>query len=77
MLLEYEGRRYEILEASSIGYGMGVEAWDRTSEPQEEVLFAFQFDVDGRIEFSCYRENIPFHLLEAFVHEVQRRLSAK
>jgi len=56
---------------------MGVELWDRTGEPNEEVLFAFQFDTDGRIEFSCYRENIPFRLVDIFVQEVLRRLIIK
>ena len=74
VLLEHDERKYEILTAGSIGYGMGVELWDRTEEPIEEVLLAFQFDADKRIEFSCYREKIPFRLVDIFVQEVRRRL---
>ncbi len=74
MLLEYDTRQYEIVTASSIGDGIGVELRDIGEETGQDVLFAFQFDVDGRIEFSCYRENIPFPLLEIFVREVRLRL---
>jgi hypothetical protein len=77
VLLESEGRRYETIRASSIGYGMGVELWDITEGKQEQVLFAFQFDTDGRVEFSCYREGIPFRLVEVFVHEVRNILGPK
>jgi len=76
VLLEHDQRKYEILTESSM-YGMAVELWDRTGEPIEEVLIAFQFDTDGRIEFSCYRENIPFRLVDIFVQEVRWRLIIK
>lgn len=74
MLLQYDGRKYEILLASSIGYGMGVELWDVTQQPDQQVLLAFQFDGDDRVEFDCFMESVPFELVEIFVKVVREWL---
>ena len=38
------------------------------------ILNVYQADVDGSLSFSCYKENVPFELVELFMSEVRRRL---
>jgi hypothetical protein len=52
--------------------GMYLELWERKSDVV--VLEAFYSDVDGSMEFTHYREDVPAEVQSWFEQEARRRL---
>ena len=73
MLIELGNRTYEIIRASN-AVGMSLELRDITSEPTEELLFAFYSDEGDSFTFTAYKEDLPLSLVERFVVEARKRL---
>lgn len=75
MRVEYAGRQYAMILGSDVIHdGMFLEMNDVTVEPEETILFAFWSDADGSLTFSAYKEQLPFELVELFMHEARTRL---
>ena len=83
MLLEFGGQKYEVVLGSDVvNDGMYVELREYIPSQSQfidtsswkVILFAFKSEVDEDVSFSCYKEDVPFQLVEIFVSEVKKRL---
>ena len=78
MLLVDNNHKYEILFGSDvINDGVYLEMNEIAEEIPSHtatVLFAFFSETDGRFTFHCFRQELPFSLVETFVQEARRRL---
>lgn len=83
MLVEYGGQQYQVARGSDVVRdGMFVELHEYIPSQSQlidtsywkAILYVFQSDVDGSVTFSCYREDVPFGLVEIFITEARRYL---
>ena len=73
---ELDGHRYQtVLGSDVINDGMYLELRELAGGDDEEVLLcAYWSDTDGRFAFHCYRQELPFVLVETFIQEARQRL---
>ncbi len=83
MLIEYGGKKYDIVRGTdTVNDGMFMELSEyMPSQSQyidtsswKVILHAFKSDVDGSVAFSCYKDEVPFQMVEIFIGEVRKRL---
>ena len=71
MLKEYNGKKYEILFGSDVLRDcVYLELSDRSQEPFEVLAEIIHYDEIGKVVFSCYKEEIPFPLIQWLLDEV-------
>jgi hypothetical protein len=72
-VLKYKGRRYEILFGSDVQRDcVYLELSDRSTEPFEILAEVIYYDELGKVVFSCYREEVPFPLIQWLLEEVAK-----
>ncbi len=83
MLIEHGGQRYELIRGSdTVRDGLYIELSEYIPSQSKfidtsywkVILYTFRSDVDGSVTFSCYKEEIAFHLVEIFMAEVKKQL---
>ncbi len=75
MPIEFDGRRFSVqLGSDVVNDGMFLEMDELTPDGSSTVLYAFYSDVDGRMTFSAFREELPLTAVEWFISEAKRRL---
>lgn len=73
VLKEYNGRRYEIIFGSDVQRDcVYLELSDRSKEPFEVLAEVIHYDEIGKVVFSCYKEEIPFPLVQWLFDEVAK-----
>ena len=73
VLKEYKGKRYEILFCSDVLRDcVYLELSDRSKEPFEVLAVVIHYDEIGKVVFSCYKEEIPFPLIQWLLDEAAK-----
>ena len=73
VLKEYNGSKYEILFGSEVHRDcVFLELSDRSKEPFEVLAEVIHYDEIGKVVFSCYKEEVPFPLIQWLLEEVAK-----
>ncbi len=75
--MEVGGQTYSFLVASEVGErdGLGVEAYRQSSEGRTFLCVVFRNDLDRKVTFTAYEEDIPFEVVEHTCRLARERLA--
>lgn len=73
-LKEIDGRKYEIIFGSDIiRDGVYLELSEITGKSIEVLAEVFYYDETGNIEFSFYKERVPYQLIKWLMDEAEKK----
>lgn len=76
MRTAFDGREYEVLRGGDVhDGGVYLEMNDVSRKAPVTVLLVSRSDVDGRMRFSAYREDLPLELVAWFINRAQELLA--